>query len=114
MQFMPDIEGNEMVLIQNFVKDWTDEQTQQFVNVYRARRKDPQTVLIMTLIGLVGVAGIQRFYTDQIGMGILYFFTGGLCVIGTIVDLVNYKNLAFQYNQNVAMQVSMMMKSMNH
>jgi hypothetical protein len=28
----------------------------------------------------------------------LYLFTGGLCLIGTIVDLVNYKRLATDYN----------------
>ena len=32
-------------------------------------------------------------------MGILYFLTGGLCLIGTIVDLVNHRSLAFEYNQ---------------
>jgi hypothetical protein len=35
-------------------------------------------------------------------MGLLYFFTGGLCIIGTIVDLVNHKDLAMEYNRKMA------------
>ena len=35
-------------------------------------------------------------------MGLLYFFTGGLCFIGTIIDIINYKKNAFEFNQVVA------------
>jgi TM2 domain-containing membrane protein YozV len=54
--------------------------------------------LILALIGLFGIAGIQRFFIGHIGMGILYFFTAGLCFVGTIIDAVNYKDLAMEYN----------------
>jgi TM2 domain-containing membrane protein YozV len=47
---------------------------------------------------------------NQIGMGILYLLTGGLCLIGTIVDLVNYQKLAFEYNRQIAAEVSAMIK----
>ena len=68
-------------------------------------------VLIFTIIGFLGVAGIQRFVLNQIGMGILYFFTLGLCYIGTIVDVVNHKKLAFEYNSKQAQQVTGMIRS---
>jgi TM2 domain-containing membrane protein YozV len=51
---------------------------------------------------LLGFAGIQRFLVGQIGMGLLYFFTGGLCLIGTILDIVNHKQLADEYNAQMA------------
>jgi hypothetical protein len=38
----------------------------------------------------------------QMGMGLLYLFTGGLCFIGTIMDTVNHKRLTFEYNQQMA------------
>jgi len=47
---------------------------------------------------------------NQVGMGILYFLTGGLCAIGTIVDLINHRKLCFEYNSIVAQQVSLMVK----
>jgi TM2 domain-containing membrane protein YozV len=61
--------------------------------------------LILALIGLLGVAGIHRFFVGHIGMGILYVFTGGLCLVGTIVDMINYKNFAFEYNRKIAQDI---------
>ena len=110
MQYLPELEGDEMVYVQGLVKDYTEENLRQFALVYRTRRRDPQTILLTTLIGFLGVAGVQRFITNQIGMGLLFLFTGGLCVIGTIVDLVNHRKLAFDYNQQQANQIAVMMK----
>jgi TM2 domain-containing membrane protein YozV len=110
MQLLPELEGDEMVYIQGLVKDYSEQNLQQFALVYRTRRRDPQTILLTTLIGFLGVAGVQRFITNQIGMGLLFLFTGGLCVIGTIVDLVNHRKLAFDYNQQQANQIAIMVK----
>jgi len=112
MQILPELEGDEMVFVSTLVKDMPEQQVQQFAAMYRNRRKDPQMILILTLLGFIGIAGIQRFILDQVGMGILYLFTGGICLIGTIVDVVNYKRLAFEFNQRQAMQLSVMVKSM--
>ena len=110
MQLLPELDGDEMVYVQGLLKDFTDQQAQQFAMIYRTRRRDPQTILLVTLIGFFGVAGVQRFLTNQIGMGLLFLLTGGLCVIGTIVDLVNYRKLSFEYNQQQAQQISVMVK----
>ena len=48
---------------------------------------DEKTVAIVLLL-LVGVLGIHKFYLGQIGPGILYLLTGGLCGIGLIIELV--------------------------
>lgn len=112
MQILPELEGEEMVFVSNLVKEMPEQQAQQFAAMYRTRRKDPQTILIVTLLGFIGIAGIQRFMLDQVGMGLLYLFTVGICWIGTIIDVVNYKKLTFEYNQKQAMQVNMIVKSM--
>lgn len=75
--------------------------------IYRSKRRDPQLILILSLLGLFGFAGIQRFLVGHIGMGILYFFTLGLCWIGTIIDAVNYKNLALEYNSKMVVETMM-------
>ncbi|OGU77626.1 MAG: hypothetical protein A2V93_01220 [Ignavibacteria bacterium RBG_16_34_14] len=106
LQLLPNAENEELIYIQGLTKDMNDEKIRQFVLIYNSRRKDPQTILLLTLVGFLGVAGIQRFIIDQIGMGLLYVFTGGLCLIGTIIDIVNYKSLAFEFNQKVARQVA--------
>lgn len=111
-QLMPFLEGEELMFVQSLIKDLNDQQAQQFTAIYSARRKDPQVILLTTLLGFIIVAGVQRFLLGQIGMGILYLFTGGFCLIGTIIDLINYKKLSFEYNQNIARESVMIAKSL--
>ena len=49
--------------------------------------------IILCCLGFFGVGGIHKFYEGKIGMGILYFLTGGLFWIGTIVDLITFLNI---------------------
>ena len=107
---LPEISGEEMLYVQALIKDVDDDKARSFASVYRSRRKDPQMILITTLLGFVGFAGVHRFIMGQIGMGILYFFTAGLCLIGTIVDLVNHQKLAFEHNQKIANEVLSMIR----
>lgn len=108
LKFLPELQGQEMAYVQDLIKPMADDVAQLFANIYRTRRRDPQLILITTILGFFIIAGIQRFLVNQIGMGLLYLFTGGLCLIGTIVDLVNYQNLAFDYNRRIADEVSLM------
>ena len=105
-QLMPYLEGDEMRYIQELIKDFDESQAQQFSLAYSSRRKDPTTILILAVVGLLGVAGIHRFILGQIGMGILYFFTAGLCL-----DMVNYKKLAFDFNSREAQNVASMIRN---
>jgi len=102
IDYLPELEGDEAAYISKLMSSMDDEKAERFARVYRARRKEPQIVLFTALVGFFGVAGVHRFIIGQVGMGVLYLLTGGLCVIGTIVDLINYKNLAFEYNRSVA------------
>jgi TM2 domain-containing membrane protein YozV len=110
LQIMPYLEGDEMIFAQGLIKDMSDNQALLFANAYSARRKDPQAILLTACIGFIGFAGIHRFLLGHIGMSLLFFFTGGLCAIGTIVDLINYRKLTFEYNQKVAQEVAIMVR----
>jgi len=110
-QLMPSLEPDEMAFVQELIKDLNDSQAQQFAIAYMSRRKDPNNMLLFAVIGFLGIAGIQRFVVNQVGMGILFLLTGGLCFIGTIIDVVNHKKLAFEYNSMQAQQVAAMMRS---
>ena len=105
-QLMPELDMQEMNYVQSLVKNYDESQLINFANFYRNRRRDPQLILLTALAGFVGVAGIHRFLTDQIGMGVLYLLTGGLCLIGTIVDLINHRQIALEYNIKIANEVS--------
>jgi len=98
----PGISPEEIGFLQRGVADLDENQQKYFYMIYSGKRKSPQDMLIFCLIGLFLVPGLQRFITGQIGMGILYLLTLGLCFIGSVVDLVNYKTLALEYNQKMA------------
>ena len=98
LKYLGDISPEELITINSRTKGFSDDELIQFCSIYRNKRKDPQTILLLSLLGLVGFNGIHRFVIGHIGMGILYFLTGGLCLIGTIVDAINHKDLAIEYN----------------
>ena len=109
INFLPELTGEEMIYIQKLIADYDDEKAKTFATVYRARRKDPQLILILTLLGFLGFAGIQRMIIDQVGMGIVYLLTLGVCFVGTIMDLINYQKLALEFNMKSANEVATMM-----
>lgn len=96
------ITPEEVAFLNQGTADLTEEQKRYFFMVYSSKRKSAQDILIFTLIGFFGVAGVQRFVLGEVIMGLLYLFTAGFCFIGTIVDLINHKNLANEYNHKMA------------
>ena len=106
LQFMPELQGQELMYVQSLTQNYNNDQLMNFANIYRSRRKDPNLILVTTILGFFVVAGVQRFLVGQIGMGLLYLFTAGLCLVCTIVDLINYQDIAFNYNRQVADEVT--------
>lgn len=106
IRYMPELEGDEQLHIATLMTDMNEEQAENFAHVYRQRKKDASIVLITNLLVFIGLGGLHRFYLGQIGMGLLYLFTAGLCFIGSIVDAFNYKQLAYQHNREQADEVA--------
>lgn len=112
--FLFNIQGitpNELFFLQNLTQDLNEEQQKEFVYFYSSKRRSEQDILLFTLIGFIGIAGIQRFMVGQIGFGIIYLVTCGLCFIGTIVDLINYKQIAENYNNTAALESMQMVNA---
>ncbi len=61
-----------------------------------APRKSRMTALILCIIGFFGFAGLHRMYVGKVGSGVLHFFTYGLCVIGTVIDLISILSGGFR------------------
>jgi len=104
LMMLPGLQPDELNFIQNLTKEMSETQQQQFLMFYQGKRKDQQTLMLLTLIGFFGVAGIQRLVTNEIALGIIYLLTVGFCGVGTIIDLVNIKSIATQFNQNQAIE----------
>lgn len=101
---LPGISTEELALLQQATAGLNDNQKRYFFMIYSGKRRSPQDMLIFSLVGLCLIPGFQRFMSGQIGMGILYLFTLGLCFIGSIMDIVNHKKLALEYNEKIAVE----------
>ena len=104
--YIPEADYEELVELEQLLAGKSDEEVRKFASIYRGRRKDAQTTLILALVGFFGFAGLHRLVNGDIGMGILYLLTGGLCMIGTIVDLVNHKKLNLEANRKIMLEVA--------
>lgn len=100
-QYLNDTTAEELMYIQHLTQEYSEKDLVQFLVIYKSKRKTPQTILICCLLGFVLFAGIQRFVTNQMGMGILYFFTGGLCLVGTVIDTINHRKIALEFNKEM-------------
>ncbi|MBI1191861.1 MAG: NINE protein [Bacteroidetes bacterium] len=109
---LPNMDGTERIFLHNVLGELNETEQITALQIYRAKRKDPQLILLLALLGLLGAAGVHRFILGQIGMGILYFLTAGFCFIGTIIDLINYRELALESNKQSAAEAAATVKIM--
>lgn len=112
LMMLPGLDQDELAVIQSITRDMTEWEQQQFVAFYRGKRKDQMTMLVLTLIGFLGIAGIQRFVIGDTLLGVLYLITFGFCGLGTIIDIINIKSLTFEFNRNQAMEAANMVHMM--
>ncbi|WP_295802113.1 TM2 domain-containing protein [Mucilaginibacter sp.] len=98
----PGITMDEYSFIHHASAGLTQNQMTTFMAVYTSRRKNPTDILVGTLFGFMGLAGIQRFMTNQILLGLLFLVTGGFLGIGTLIDAFSYKSIANDYNRLLA------------
>jgi TM2 domain-containing membrane protein YozV len=104
--YLPELEEPERSFIERLTTGMSHENIQQFAAAYRQVRKDPQTLRLMAIIGIVAIPGLHRFWVGQIGIGFLYLLTWGLLLFGTVTDIVKYRDLALSYNRQVAKRIA--------
>ncbi len=67
-------------------------------------RKSKMVALVLCILGFFGLGGLHRMYVGKVGSGVLHLFTYGLCMIGTIIDLISILSGGFRdsYGQPLA------------
>jgi TM2 domain-containing membrane protein YozV len=81
----------------------TDQQKLIFMSQYNSEKKDRTTGLILAV--LIGKFGVDRFYLNDIGMGILKFVTLGGCLIWWVVDWFTVQGRVDEYNRRKAQEI---------
>ncbi len=110
LKFAKGFSKSEGLYLENLINDFDDEEKHRFLIEYKVKRRNPYLFSILTLFGFVGFAGIQRFYSRDYIMGILYFFTLGFLFIGSIFDLVSFFRITFASNIKAAEQTAFHIK----
>lgn len=52
------------------------------------KKSEKDTIVALLLCLFLGGIGIHRFYVGKVGTGFLWMFTGGLFIIGGLVDFI--------------------------
>lgn len=54
---------------------------------------------LLAALGFLGVSGVHRFYLGKPITGLIWFFTGGLFMLGTIYDLITMESQVREANR---------------
>ena len=57
------------------------------------------TGYVLLALGLVGFCGLHRLYAGRVVSGLLWLFTGGLCGIGQLVDILFLPRMIQDHNE---------------
>ena len=68
----------------------TEEKETCFHEVSSITNKQYSIFIRLILCLIVGYVGVHKFIERKIGLGLLYFFTGGLFGVGVIIDTISY------------------------
>ena len=52
------------------------------------RKKETGLAYLLWVAGFFGFSGLHRMYMGRWVSGLIWLFTGGLCMVGQIVDLI--------------------------
>ena len=107
LDHLPEIEGDELKYVRNIIEDLDDVKAKQFAAAYRKKRRSPNSIFLLILLGFVGIAGIHRFRLGKFGTGLLYLLTLGFVFVGTLYDLLTYEKVVFEHNKFAALRVDM-------
>jgi TM2 domain-containing membrane protein YozV len=97
--------GKITPMIINLINQRDEKFKNMFLMQYNSRSKSETTAFILNALGCFGIAGIQRIYLGQTGLGILYLFTLGILFIGTLVDFFKINGMVASKNFEIANEI---------
>jgi hypothetical protein len=71
--YLPELDESERSFIERLTVGMSHENIQLFATAYRQVRKDPQTLRVMAIIGIVAIPGLHRSWVGHLGLGFCTF-----------------------------------------
>ena len=66
--------------------------------------KSKSTALLLTLPGIIGIAGLQYLYLGKPLKALLWFFTLGIFGLGTLIDIFTIGSAAEAHNTKIELK----------
>jgi len=66
--------------------------------------KSKSTALLLTLPGIIGIAGLQYLYLGKPLKALLWFFTLGILGFGTLIDIFTITSVAEAHNTSIELK----------
>ena len=66
--------------------------------------KSKSTALVLTLPGIIGIAGLQYLYLGKPLKALLWFFTLGIFGLGTLIDIFTIGSAAEAHNTKIELK----------
>ena len=103
--------SKESMVLKSAKSELNNDQRIMFEQEFEKKEKKVLTTyLLWGLLALIGIHGIHRFYLGKVGLGILYLLTGGLFMIGWIVDGFINVSLVRKANETIARDIILEVK----
>jgi len=102
---MAEMTAAELAALQQGVND---RQKMLFMTQFAGVKKDRNLALVLSIIG--GMLGVDRFYVNDIAIGVLKLLTGGVCGILYVVDWFLIMGTADAYNRQKAFETAAAVK----
>lgn len=67
--------------------------------------KSKSTAFLLTLPGIIGIAGLQYLYLGKPLKALLWFFTLGILGFGTLIDIFTIGSVVEWYNTKLELNV---------
>ena len=67
--------------------------------------KSKSTALLLTLPGIIGIAGLQYLYLGKPLKALLWFFTLGIFGLGTLIDIFTIGSAAEAHNTKIELDI---------
>ena len=104
---MAEVTAIELAALQ---QGMNDRQRMLFMTQYAADKKDRTLALVLSILG--GMLGVDRFYVNDIAIGVLKLLTGGVCGILYIIDFFLIMGAADAYNRQKAYDIAATVKTL--